>query len=132
MDVAAPIRSYRDLKVWQRLMELAVACHLLTRDFPKRNAIGLVAQIERAAGSVPANIAEGSGRRSRGDYLRFLAIANGSLLELESHLLLAGRLSFVKPPDLTRVLAISSEVGRMLAGLIRKLNTTSRSTDNLP
>jgi four helix bundle protein len=131
-DTAAPIRSYRDLKVWQRAMELAVECHVLTRGFPRRNSSGLVAQLERTAGSVPANIAEGCGRRSRADYVRHLAIANGSLLEAETHVILAARLGLIKPSDLTRVLGISAEVGRMLAGLIRRLNSGAAPTDTRP
>jgi len=118
---AERVRSYRDLKVWQRSMELAVDCHLATRKFPRRSSSGLIAQIERAASSVPANIAEGNGRQSRPDYLRHLSIAKGSLLELETHVMLAARLSLVSPDELTRMLSLSGEVGRMLAGLMRKL-----------
>jgi len=115
------VRSYRDLKVWQRAMELAAECHAVTRRFPRRSSSGRIAQIGRAAGAVPANIAEGNGRRTRADYLRHLSIANGSLLELETHLLLAARIGLVRPGDLTRLLLIAGEVGRMLAGLIRRL-----------
>jgi four helix bundle protein len=119
------VRSYRDLKVWQRSMELAVECHLLVRSLPRRSASGLAVQIERAAGSVPANIAEGCGRRTRPDYLRHLSIANGSLLELETHVLIASRLGLLKPGQLATVLALSGETGRLLGGLIRKLNSTN-------
>jgi len=103
-------------------MELAVECHLIARALPRRGASGLAAQIERAAGSVPANIAEGCGRRTRPDYLRHLSIANGSLLELETHVLIASRLGLLKPGQLATVLALSAETGRLLNGLIRRLN----------
>jgi four helix bundle protein len=105
-------------------MDLAVECHLLARALPKRGASGLGAQIERAAGSVPANIAEGCGRRTRPDYVRHLSIANGSLLELETHVLIASRLGLLKPGQLATVLTLSAETGRLLNGLIRKLSAT--------
>ena len=124
LDARQPVRSYRDLKVWQRSMELAVECHLLSRRLPRRGATGLAAQIERAAASVPANIAEGCGRRTRPDYLRHLSIANGSLLELETHVLIASRLGFLAPGQLSTVLGLSAETGRLLNGLIRKLSPT--------
>ena len=114
-------RSYRDLLVWQRSMQLAVRCHAMTRSFPRRGSAGLGVQIERAAGSIPANIAEGCGRRTRPDYLRHLSIANGSLLELETHVILAAELALVSPAGLSETLTLSAEVGRMLAGLIRRL-----------
>ena len=116
------VQSYRQLKVWQRSMELAVECHLIARTLPRRGASGLASQIERAAGSVPANIAEGCGRRTRPAYLRHLSIANGSLLELETHVLIASRLGLLKPGQLATVLALSAETGRLLNGLIRRLS----------
>jgi four helix bundle protein len=118
-----PVRSYRDLAVWQRSMELAVECHLLSRRLPRRGASGLAAQIERAAASVPANIAEGCGQWTRPDYLRHLSMANGSLLQLETHVLIASRLGLLAPGQLATVLALSGETGRLLGGLIRKLNS---------
>ena len=113
--------SYRDLKAWQCAMRLAGHCDRVTRSFPARSPAGLVAQLERAAGSVAANIAEGSGRRSRPDYLRHLAIANGSLLEAETHLLRAAQIGLIKPSELAQLLATSAEAGRLIAGLIRWL-----------
>ena len=103
-------------------MQLAVRCHLLARSLPRGGPAGLAAQIQRAACSVPANIAEGCGRRTRPDYLRHLGIANGSLLELETHVLLASELRLVSPERSVEVLTVSADVGRMLAGLIRRLN----------
>ena len=91
------------------------------RCFPRRSPAGLIAQIERAAGSIAANIAEGSGRRTRPDYLRHLSIANGSLLEVETHLLRAAGAGLIKPSDLAQVLATSAETGRLIAGLMRWL-----------
>jgi four helix bundle protein len=84
------ITSYRDLQVWQKAMDLVVQSYRFTKILPKSETCGLSSQIQRAAASVPANIAEGHGREHLGDYLRHLPIANGSLLELETHILAAG------------------------------------------
>ena len=88
------IRSYRDLKVWERAMDLVVASYKLTELLPKSEAYGLVPQMRRAAVSTPANIAEGHGREHLGDYLHHLSVANGSLMELETHFLIANRLAY--------------------------------------
>ena len=88
---------------------------------PKTELYGLKSQIERAAVSVPANIAEGHGRDHLGDYLRHLSVAMGSLMELETHLLIAEKLSFLAAAQIARALQMSAEVGRMPAGLSRSL-----------
>jgi four helix bundle protein len=116
-----PVRSYRDLKVWERAMDLVVESYAITKRLPKSETYGLASQIQRAAVSVPANIAEGHGREHLGDYLHHLSVANGSLMEVETHLLLAQRLSYVAADDVARALQMSSEVGRMLAALTRSL-----------
>ena len=120
------LRSYQDLKVWQRAMELAGVCHELSHRIPTHKSASLGNQMERAAVSVPANIAEGAGRRSRADFLRHLSIANGSLRELETHLMLAERLRLVPDDEIASALAIASETGRLLAGLVRSLRASSR------
>lgn len=79
------VRSYRDLIIWQRGMLLAEDCWRLTRSYPKEELFGMTSQIRRSATSVPANIAEGYGRESRGDYIYFLRVSQGSLKELETH-----------------------------------------------
>src|SRR5690554_3775198 len=84
-------RSYRDRKVGQPGMDLAGGCYRLTRTFPREEVYGMTSQIRRAAVSIPANIAEGWGRENRGEYIQFLRIAQGSLKEVETHLLLAAR-----------------------------------------
>jgi len=118
------ISSYRDLKVWQKAMALVVECYRLTSLLPKNEAYGLVSQIQRAAVSVPANITEGHGRDHLGDYLHHPSMANGSLMELETHLLLAGRLGYLKEPQVSRILDLTAEVGRMLAGLSKSLKNS--------
>jgi len=106
-------------------MDLVVRCYGLTACFPKSETYGLVSQIQRAAISIPANIAEGHGRDHLGDYLHHLSMANGSLMELETHFLIASRLSYVTSGDLEVVLTETAELGRMLSGLTRSLKKKS-------
>lgn len=115
------VHNYRDLKVWQKGVDLVVQCYRMTELFPRRELYGLVSQIRRAAVSIPANIAEGNGRDHLGDYLRHLSFASGSLKELETQLWIANRLEFVDEPRLDEVLVGTAEVGRMLSGLKRSL-----------
>lgn len=121
------LKSYRDLLVWQKAMDLVVESYEVAALFPKTELYGLKSQLERAAVSVPANIAEGHGREHLGDYLRHLSVANGSLMELETHFLIAERLGFLSSADTAHPTELAPEVGRMLAGLIRKLRQTSVS-----
>jgi four helix bundle protein len=118
--MAASRTSFRDLKAWQRAIDLATVCDRLASRVARGRPY-LARQLARAAASVPANIAEGSGRRTRGDLLRYLSIANGSLLEVESHLRLIERVAAVQPSTLREALALASEVGRLLTGLQRAL-----------
>lgn len=111
------VRSYRDLTVWQTAMNLAQECYLVTKEFPREEQFGLTNQIRRAATSVPANIAEGQGRQSTKEFLNHLSIARGSLMELETHLLLSQRVGLLKQDFLNRLLAMSDEISRMLSGL---------------
>ena len=115
------VKSYRDLNVWERAMDPVVEAYGVAKRLPKSETYGLVSQIQRAAVSVPANIAEGHGREHLGDYLHHLSVANGSLMELETHLLLLPRLSYGAANDVATALQMSREVGRMLAALTRSL-----------
>ncbi len=115
------VESYRDLEVWQKAMDLAVAAYRLTEPFPAHEQFGLRAQIHRSAVSVPSNVAEGHGRSITREYLHHLAIAHGSLMELETQVELAVRLGFAETPAAEEVLAAAAECGRMLHGLIRRL-----------
>lgn len=118
---AGQVTSYKDLRVWQTGMDLAEACYRLTRSFPADEAFALTSQVRRAAISIPANIAEGYGRETRGDYVRFLRVSRGSLKELETHLLLAEHVSVVPPGQTAGVLQLTDNLGRMLRSLIRSL-----------
>ena len=115
------IKSYRDLKVWRDGMTLVEDCYRFSGEFPKAELFGLTSQLRRAAVSVPANIAEGYGRESRGSYVSFLRNAQGSLKEVETHLILAQRLAFGDSATADRLLSKCDEIGRMLRGLIRAL-----------
>ncbi|MEZ6062737.1 MAG: four helix bundle protein [Planctomycetaceae bacterium] len=119
-----PVRSYRDLLVWQKGIDLVSECYKLSGRFPRDERFGLTNQLRRAAVSVPANIAEVQGRGSPKAFLQFLWIANGSLTEVETHLAIAARLGFVSADDCTVPLALAEEVGRMLTGLRRSLDKT--------
>lgn len=120
------VRSYRDLKVWNKAVDLVVACYRLTVKFPKHETYGLASQIQRSAASVPANIAEGHGRHSLGDYLHHLSIARGSLMETETHIIVAQRLAYITEAELDSALARSEEVSRMLAGLAEALRRSGK------
>jgi four helix bundle protein len=108
-------------------MEYAAEVHLLTSRFPKRDGADLRKQLMRAAMSVSANIAEGAGRMHRGDYMRFLAIARGSLLEADSHLAMAVVFGFVRSNEIARAEHLSDEVRRMLTSLAGVLSRQSPS-----
>jgi len=115
------IRSYRDLRVWQLAIELTVDCYTATKEFPGSETYGLTSQIRRSATSISANIAEGYGRDNRGSYLQFLRIAQGSLKELETHLIVAYRLGYLDQRSEQGLLAGAEDVGKMLRSLIRSL-----------
>ena len=113
------INSYRDLRVWQDAMTLAESCYRLTRHFPRDELFGLTSQIRRAGASVPANVAEGHGRENTGNFIQRLRVSQGSLKELETHLLLAGRVGILPASDLEPVLSQCESLGKMLRALIR-------------
>jgi len=115
------VRSYRDLLVWQRAMDVAVATYELSRLYPRDELFGLTSQSRRAAASIAANIAEGYGRSSRPTYAHFLRIAQGSLKELETHLILAERVGVAPVAAAMDLLGSTDELGRMLRGLISKV-----------
>ncbi len=120
----AEIKTFRDLIAWQKAMQLARKVYQATEVMPKSERFGLIVQMRRAAVSVPSNIAEGHGRQSRVDYLRFLKVARGSLMELQTQLILSEDLGFLSPsPELSELLA---ETDRVLQGLIRSLEKLNK------
>jgi four helix bundle protein len=119
------VRSYRDLKVWQDAMTLVEGCYRFTKDMPREELYGLTSQIRRSSVSVPANIAEGYGRDSAGSYVNFLKTAQGSLKELETHLILTQRLKLGSFEAATQLLANADAIGRMLRALMRSIENSS-------
>ncbi|MGC8863223.1 MAG: four helix bundle protein, partial [Armatimonadota bacterium] len=108
-------------------MDLVEECYKVTASFPREQQFGLTSQLQRAAVSIPANIAEGHGRQSTGDYLHHLSMARGSLMELETHLEMAFRLGYLPEPRMTVLFNQTSEIARMLNGLIASLRKRKKT-----
>ncbi len=115
------IKSYQDLRVWQDAIALAEACYILTKGFPREEMFGLTSQIRRAVTSISANIAEGYGRENTGAFIQFLRISQGSLKELETHLIISQRVNIAAGSAIEPLLDSSGALGRMLRTLIRSL-----------
>jgi four helix bundle protein len=120
------IQSYRDLLAWQKAVDLAVDVYSLTRTFPRSEIYGLSSQVQRAAVSVASNIAEGHAR-STASYIHHLSISVGSLRETETDLIIANRVGFSKLDAHTALLESADEVGRLLFGLTRSVESRRRS-----
>ena len=120
-EKVSPIRSHKDLEVWELSMKLAEDCYLATKPFPREEAFGQTAQIRRAAVSIPANIAEGYGRETTGSFIQSLRVAQGSQKELETHILLCQRVGLLSEETTTGLLGKIESVGRLLRNLIRSL-----------
>jgi len=119
-------QNFRDLHVWQLGMQLAEEVYLLSRSFPKHETYGLASQMQRAAVSIPPNIAEGHATGSTKDFLRFLGIAQGSLAELETHLMLAERIRYGNSKDVRPILDRCSQEARMLRSLRNRVRSRVR------
>jgi four helix bundle protein len=115
------VESYRDLKVWQRAIEMTLAIYRATTAFPKEEIFGLTSQMRRAAVSTASNIAEGYGRHTRGEYKQFLGMARGSNLEVQTQIFIASKLDYSTPTLLKEAESLSIEVEHMLNSLIAKL-----------
>jgi four helix bundle protein len=118
------MRNYRDLQVWQKAHVLTLTVYKNTQKFPIEERYGLTSQIRRASVSIPANLAEGCGRRSEGETARFIQIAMGSGAELSYHLLLARDLEFLTPVDYDQLDSELSSIMRMLSSLSEKLRSS--------
>ena len=115
------ISSYRDLIAWQKAMDFVVGCYQAAEQFPRTEQFGLCSQLQRAAVSIPANIAEGQGREHTREFINHLSIARGSLCEAETHILIAERLGYLKPESVQPLLSMSEEIARITYGLIAAL-----------
>ena len=114
------IKSYKDLDVWKRSIALVKKIYMITKDFPKEEIYGLTNQMRRCAVSIPSNIAEGKTRQHINEYIQFLYIALGSCAELESQIIIAKELEYLKESE-TEDLNELDEIGKMLRGLIKNL-----------
>lgn len=119
--------AYRELLVWQQSMELVKQVYQMTKSFPRDEIYGLTSQLRRAAVSVASNIAEGQGRESRPEFYQFLCKARGSLMEIETQILIAIELGYVTQTTSDALLALTTRVGRLLNGLMRSLKARSRT-----
>ena len=117
------MNNYKELGVWQKAVGLAVDAYKLTAAFPKAERYGLTIQIRKAATSIPANIAEGWGRGSTKEYIQFLLIARGSLMEFETHLVVCHKLQYVNENEFGGFKPRVEEIGKMLNSLIRSLRS---------
>lgn len=115
------LKSYRELKVWQKAHELVLKVYKETKNFPKDERFALVSQLRRAVVSIPANIAEGYGRKHTKEYIQMLYIAQGSLEETKYYLFLSKDLNYLKENIYILLFELTEEIGRMLRGLINSL-----------
>lgn len=120
-----PVGPYKDLVVWQKSMTLARQCYTLTESFPKSEVFGITSQIRGAVVSISCNIAEGWGREGTKEFIQFLRIAQGSLKEVETLLLLAQSLYVNRSDAIAPLLSLIDEIGRMLRALLAKLKAKS-------
>jgi four helix bundle protein len=116
------MHNYKELKVWQKSMDLTVRIFEVTKAFPKEEMFGLTSQIRRAAVSIPSNIAEGAGRNSKKDFKNFLGITNGSACELETQLMIAHRVNFLDKADWASIQEQISEIQKMNWALMRSIS----------
>ncbi len=107
--------------VWKKSMEMVTEIYQLTQSFPREELFGLTSQLRRSAVSIPSNIAEGQGRLSKGEFKQFLSHSRGSLNELETQLMIATNLNYLTEQDLHKLFELSSEVGRLLNGLLASI-----------
>ena len=114
------VKNFKELIVWQKSMKLAAEVYRLTKKLPKDELFGLTNQLRRAAVSIPSNIAEGNGRDSTKEYLRFLYIARGSRAEVETQLLLCVKLGYLQESEIELALGLCTEVSKMLNTVISK------------
>jgi four helix bundle protein len=115
--------NYKELKVWQKAMDLTIEVYGLTRQFPKEELYALSDQLKRAVVSIPSNIAEGHGRNSIHEFIRFLNISRGSLYEVETQLEISERLGYINTEVISKNKTLITEISKMLNSLISYLNT---------
>ena len=117
------IISYKDLKVWQESIELVLGCYKIAQNLPKIESYGLKSQLQRAAVSIPANIAEGKHRQYVKEFIQHISIAQGSLAEIETYLILIQKLKYEDKSAIDKELSKADKVGKMLRGLVKSLKS---------
>ncbi len=120
------MHNFKELKIWQRSMELVKDIYLITKSFPKDEKFELVSQIKRATVSIPSNIAEGSGRGTSKDFRRFLAISLSSAYELETQIILSNILGFINDEDFNKVVAEINEIQKIIFSFRKSLSITTK------
>ena len=118
-------RSYKDLLVWRKSMDLVKAVYIATENFPKAELFGLCSQVRRAVISIPSNIAEGQGRDSAKEFVHHLSFAYGSLMEAETQLQISAELGYIGQAEVDRLLSDTAEIGRLLNGLSRSIRNAA-------
>lgn len=122
-------KRYQELIVWQKTMELSKAIYIATKSLPDEERFGLTSQLRRASVSIPSNIAEGQGRLTAGEFKQFLGTARGSVFEVETQIQLASDLEYFSTGEASQLFELTSEVSRLLNGLIRSLQTGNRKPE---
>jgi four helix bundle protein len=120
------MQTYRDLIVWQKAMSMVLLVYGETKGFPKEETFGLTSQIQRSVVSIPSNIAEGYGRNSTGDYIRFLQIASGSLYEFQTQLEISSQLGYLSEEKYVEINSLSIEIEKMLSSLLSKVKNSQK------
>jgi four helix bundle protein len=116
------VKKYSELIAWQKAMDLTQETYTATGRFPKEEIYGLTSQLRKAVVSIPSNIAEGQGRKSTNEFLHHLSIAYGSLMEVETQILIAERLVYLDRQSVERLMECAAEVGRLINGLSNSLS----------
>jgi four helix bundle protein len=127
------VRTFRDLVVWQKAIDLVTEIYRVTQQFPKEEMFGLISQLRRAAVSVPSNIAEGQGRLTEKEFRQFLGNARGSLSEVDTQIIISKNLGYLDESDFKKLSTMIAEVGRVLNGLISSViseKRTKKPSDN--
>jgi four helix bundle protein len=125
-----PVKTYQDLLAWQRAMELVESVYRVTAKFPRHEIFALTKQLRRAAVSVPSNIAEGQGRGACDAFAYHLRVALGSVQEIETQLSIGHRLEYVSNADISEVMQLADETGKLLRGLLKSLAEPNVQTSN--
>jgi four helix bundle protein len=131
MVMTNEVRTYKDLIAWQKAIALVTDIYKVTRTFPSDEKFGLISQLNRAAVSVPSNIAEGWGRETQGNYLQFLRNSRGSLMEIQTQFIIAMNLDYITPEQHKLISEKCDEVGRILQGLIKSINVKKNLTESV-